>query len=460
MKEVKKAKFGSKIGLIAATVGSAVGLGNVWRFPAEAQSGGGAAFLLIYIGCVLVLGIPVMVSEFALGRGGESNAVGVFKKLSPRSAWWITGALALTASYLILCFYMVVAGWTFEYLWTSFTGDLYAAVDSLKNIDNDSLKSVFAAKMDLYVHGTTDPLVNTYVMIGVSIAVLMLGVQKGIERMSNLLMPVLFLLLLLFCFVALTMPKAAEGLKFFFDPDFSKVTPRVAINALGQAFFSLSLGMGILITYSSYYPKKVKLTRTAVIVSSLDLLVAIMMGVIIFPTVMSFGLGNESVQGATLVFVTLPEVFAHMGGTQFWSTAFFLLLTVAALTSVISIAEVTIAFFESRFGMRRVTACLTVMLPLPVLSTLCSLSLGVLSDWTIGGLVLFDFLDYFATNIMLPLVAILTCIYLGWFAPKGFLYNEITNNGTLKARMLPAIIFIIRYLAPVFISIIFVAQFF
>lgn len=455
----QKAKFGSKVGLIAATVGSAVGLGNVWRFPAEAQAGGGAAFLLIYIACVFILGIPVMVSEFSLGRGGDSDSVGVFRKLAPRSGWWITGALAVLTSYCILCFYMVVAGWTFEYLWQSFTGALYEVPANISAIDDDALRGMFAMKMNEYIHGSVDPLINTYAMIIISIVVLMLGVRKGIERMSNLLMPVLFALLLLFCCVALTLPKAADGLTFFFKPDFSKVTPRVVIDALGQAFFSLSLGMGILITYSSYFPRETKLTRTATVVSSLDLLVAVMMGIIIFPTVLSFGLDKESVEGATLVFVTLPEVFVHMGGTQFWSVAFFLLLSVAALTSIISIAEVAIAFFQGHFKMKRINACLMVLLPLFLFSTLCSLSLGVLEHWKIAGMVLFDFLDYITMNLFLPLVAMLTCIYLGWFSPKGFMQNEITNNGELHSPALPAIMFIIRWVAPILIFIIMIFQF-
>lgn len=455
-----KVKFGSKIGLIAATVGSAVGLGNVWRFPAEAQAGGGAAFLIVYIICVVILGIPVMVSEFSLGRGGESDALGLFRRLAPGTRWWIVGLMAILVSYIILCFYMVVAGWTFEYLMQSLTGHLFETPADIHTMDNGSLNSMFSQRMQSYIHGTANPLVNTYCMIILSFAVMMLGVRKGIERMSNVLMPVLFALLLLFCCVALTLPKAGEGLRFFFDPDFSKLTPRVIVNALGQAFFSLSLGMGILLTYSSYFPKNTKLTRTAIIVSSLDLLVAIMMGIIIFPTVMSFGLDKESVEGATLVFVTLPEVFSHMSGTRFWSTLFFLLLNVATLTSILSIAEVSIAFFQNHFGMKRLNACLAVFLPLFVFSTLCSLSLGVLSDWKIAGMVLFDFLDYVTMNIFLLAVAFMTCIYLGWFAPKNFMKNEITNYGTLHSAILPAISFIIRWIAPAMIFIIFISQFF
>lgn len=456
---VKKAKFGSRIGLIAATVGSAVGLGNVWRFPAEAQANGGAAFLIVYILCVLLLGIPVMLAEFSLGRGTNSDAVGAFMKLSPGKKWWGIGALAILASYLILSFYMVVAGWTLEYLWQSITGNLYAPVAGSETAA-DPMAASFHARMGEYITGSWKPFVMTYIMIAVNLFILLKGVQKGIEKMSNVMMPVLFLLLLVFACVAMTFPKAFEGLAFFLNPDFSKITPGVVINALGQAFFSLSLGMGILITYSGYFPRKTNLTNTALTVSGLDLLVALLMGFIIFPAVMSFGLDGESLEGATLVFVTLPEVFARMPLTQLWSALFFLLLAVAALTSTISLAEVSIAFMQDRFGLSRTKACVWVMLPLTVLSTLCSLSQGVLSDFKIAGMNLFDFLDTVATNYMLPIVAILTCIYLGWFAPKQFFRKELSNHGTLSGTFIPAIMFIVKYIAPVLIAVILFAKVF
>ena len=246
-----KAQFSTKIGLIAATVGSAVGLGNVWRFPSETQANGGAAFLLIYIGCVLILGIPVMLAEFSLGRAGGSDAVGSLKRLSPGKKWWIAGALAILTSYLILCFYMVVAGWTFEYMWQSITGYLYEPIAG-----NSSYDAQFTTRMQEFITHDSDPLINTYIMIAMNLAILVFGVKKGIERLSNILMPMLFILLLIFCWVSLSLPKAGEGLEFFLNPDFSKITPSVVVRALGQAFFSLSLGMGILITYSSYYPKE------------------------------------------------------------------------------------------------------------------------------------------------------------------------------------------------------------
>ena len=445
-------KFSSKIGVIAATVGSAVGLGNVWRFPAEVQANGGALFLLIYILCIFILGIPVMTAEFALGRGGDSDAVGVFRKVTPRhKGWWLTGALAVLASYLILSFYMVVSGWTLEYLIQSLTGDLYAA--------GSGDEAAFRETMGRYITGATRPIVMSVIMIAANLFVLLRGVQGGIERMSNIMMPVLFVLLLIFCSVSLSLPGAPEGLAYFLKPDFSALTPATVINALGQSFFSLSLAMGILVTYASYYPASTRLTRTALTVSLLDLMVAILMGVIIFPAVMTFGLEESNLAGSALVFITLPEIFAQMDGTRWWSSLFFLLLTLAAFTSTISLAEVSVSFVKTRFRMARNRACLCVCLPLLILSPVCSLSVGPWSGFTIAGLTIFDFLDTVATNIMLPVGGILLCIYMGWVAPERFFRAQLTNNGALHSRALGLIRFIVKWIAPPLILLILVWQF-
>ncbi len=445
-----KAKFSSKIGLIAATVGSAVGLGNVWRFPAETQANGGAAFLIIYILCIFIFGIPVMTSEFALGRGGNSDAVGSFHNVTPHKKWWLVGAMAILASYLILSFYMVVSGWTFEYLWQSLTGHLYEPIQTGNGIADADTQ--FSTRMGEYIGGNISPLIATYIMLLANLGVLILGVKKGIEKISNILMPLLFLLLIIFCAVSLSLPKAAEGLEFFLKPDFSKVTGSTFISAVGQAFFSLSLGMGILVTYGSYYPKDTKLTRTAMTVSLLDLSVAFLMGIIIFPGVMTFGLSDHKIAGSALVFVTLPEIFAQMPLTQLWSVLFFFLLTVAAFTSTISLGEVAIAFLQEQFNMKRIKACIIVILPLFVLSSICSLSVGVWSDFTIGERNIFDFLDHTATNIMLPISSILMCVYMGWIAPKKFFRNELTNHGTIKSHVFGIIHFIVKWVAPILIA--------
>lgn len=451
----EKSQFGTKLGVIAATVGSAIGLGNVWRFPAETQANGGAAFLLLYIACVFLLGIPVMLAEFSLGRGGRSDAIGVFKKLSPERPWWLVGALGVLASYLIICFYMVVAGWTLEYLVESISGGLYDAVDA----GEESLRAAFTSKMSEYVGDDLRPIFFTYALIALNIGVLLGGVQKGIEKLSNVLMPVLFVILVALCCVTLTLPGAGEGVRFFLSPDFTKITPSVVVQALGQALFSLSIGMGILITYSSYYPSTTKLTRTSVIVALLSLLVAILVGLIIFPAVKSFGLDNEPLRGATLVFVTLPEVFARMPLPALWSTLFFVLLLVAALTSTVSIAEVSVAMLQDRFKMRRRKAVLTTMLPLFVFSALCSLSFGSLSSFTIFGYTIFDLLDMVTSDIILPISSIALCIYMGWFAPKGFLSGELSNKGELHSRWTRPVMFIIRYLAPILIAMILISNY-
>lgn len=448
----EKSVFSSKIGVIAATVGSAVGLGNVWRFPAEAQANGGAAFLFVYILCVFILGIPVMLAETSLGRAGRSDSVGNFKNLTPGSRWWIAGTIGLLASYLILSYYMVVAGWTIEYLFDSLTGDLYAGYSGGSDF--------FSSKMGAYISSAWNPLIWTYVMIGINLAVLILGVNKGIEKMSNLLMPLLFLLLVILCVASLSLPGAMEGVKFFVMPDFGKITLNVVVDALGQAFFSLSLGMGILVTYAAYYPKDTKLGRTAVTVSMLDFMMAFIMGLIIFPAVMSFGIGcgEGDLQGTTLVFVTLPEIFADMGGTRLWSVLFFTLLAMAALTSTISIAEVSVAFVRDRLRLSRTWACLVVMLPIFVTASLCSLSLGAVPSLSVGGLSLFDFLDNTATNILLPLSALAICVYVGWVLPRDFIRIQLTNHGQLAGRMAGPVAALIRYVCPVLIAGILVAK--
>ena len=448
------AKFATKIGLVAATVGSAIGLGNVWRFPSETQSNGGAAFLLVYLLCVLILGIPVMLAEFAIGRSGQSDAVGNFKSLTPDKKWWMAGAIGLLASYLILSYYMVVAGWTLDYVFSSLTGSLYDGYESAA-----STSKFFGDKMSALVVSWQAPIMWTIITLAINFVVLLLGVQKGIEKLSNVLMPVLFLLLVIFAVKSLTLPNAIDGVKFFLRPDFSKIDINVIINALGQAFFSLSLGMGILITYSAYYPKDTRLTRTAAQVSALDFLVAFLMGLIIFPALCSFNMGDTaSVQGTTLVFVTMPEIFANMPGTVVWSVMFFLLLAIAAITSTISLGEVAVSFVNQRMKVSRFWACVIVMAPLAVLSPICSLSLGAVPELSVGDMPIFDFLDTFATNIMLPLCAFLICVYVAWVLPRKFIEAELTNNGENRTKTLPATMFLIRYVCPVLIALILIAK--
>ena len=446
--------FSSKIGVIAATVGSAVGLGNVWRFPSLTQENGGAAFMILYLLSMLLMGIPVMLAETSLGRAGHSDSVGVFKRLTPKKKWWIAGVLGIIASYIILSYYMVVAGWTLEYLYQSATGWLF---EGTTGTAADS--SIYQQKMSEMISTGWNPLLWTYIVIIINMLILLNGVQKGIEKMSNIMMPMLFVILLIFVGVAMTLPNTREGLEFFLKPDFGKINIDTIVAALGQAFFSMSLGMGILVTYASYYPKDIKLTRTAFTVTGLNFLVAFMMGLIIFPAVMSFNVAidHESLSGTTLVFVTLPEVFNYMDMPQFWAILFFTLLLLAALTSTISIAEVSIAFVRDRFHTSRLTACLVVLLPIFATSAVCSLSLGAMPWLKIAGMPVFDFLDTFTTNILLPASAFCICIYVGWVLKKKFIKQELTNYGSFRFPLAPIVSFLIRWVCPILIAAIFVS---
>lgn len=446
--------FSSKIGVIAATVGSAVGLGNVWRFPSLAQENGGAAFMILYLLSMLLMGIPVMLAETSLGRAGRSDSVGVFKRMTPKKKWWIAGVVGIVASYIILSYYMVVAGWTLEYLYQSATGWIF---EGTTGTSTDS--TIYQQKMSEMISTGWNPLLWTYIVIIINMLILLKGVQKGIEKMSNIMMPMLFIILLIFVGVAMTLPNTREGLEFFLKPDFGKINIDTIVAALGQAFFSMSLGMGILVTYASYYPKDIKLTRTAFTVTGLNFLVAFMMGLIIFPAVMSFNVAidHNSLSGTTLVFVTLPEVFNYMDMPQFWAILFFTLLLLAALTSTISIAEVSIAFVRDRFHTSRLTACLVVLLPIFATSAVCSLSLGAMPWLKIAGMPVFDFLDSFTTNILLPVSAFLICIYVGWVLKKKFIKQELTNYGSFRSLLAPIVSFLIRWVCPILIAAIFVS---
>lgn len=442
-------QFKSKLGIIAATVGSAVGLGNIWRFPAEAQAGGGAAFLLIYILCVLILGIPVMVAELSLGRAGRTDVIGAFTAVTPKKRGWAAvGVLSTITPTLISLFYMVVTGWTLTYLWGSISGNLFSGGDSTL---------YFTAKMKEYVQTPLLPAIFTALAVALNIGVLLSGVSKGIERLSNILMPMLFTLLLIFCGVALTLPGAGDGLEFFLKPDFSKITARTWLSALGQAFFSLSLGMGILVTYAAYYPQRTRLVRTAITVSVLDMLVAVMMGIVIFPAVMSFGLQDHGLAGTTLIFITLPEVFTRLPGCSIWSSLFFLLLFIAALTSTVSISEVAVRCLQDRMGLSRKKAVFWLMIPVMALSVVCSQSFSSLGGFTIFGLNMFDFLDFFTAELLLPVAAIGLCLYMGWIAPKKLLENQMTNFGHFKSRLFMPVLFIVRYVAPILIFLVLIS---
>ena len=445
MTEQNRATFGSKLGVIMATVGCAVGLGNIWRFPYMIGQNGGAAFLAIYIICIILLGLPVMLSELFIGRYTRKNAAGAFKVLAPGTKWSLIGYNGVLASFLILGFYSVVAGWTLEYIIQAVTGSL-----------SDKAPEAFAQDFKLFSTEIFRPILWTVTFIGLTHFIVVSGVKEGIERTSKVMMPILFLILLALCIRSVTLPNASEGLYFLFKPDFSKITSAVVLSAMGQAFFSLSIGMGCLITYSSYFSKDTKMQITALQVTILDTLVAVMAGIMIFPAVFSFGIAPTA--GPELVFITLPNVFQQLPMGAIWSLVFFLLLALAALTSTISLHEVATAYVHEEYQITRTKAAWFVSGGVMVLGILSSLSIGIWKEYTLFGLTFFDLLDYLTAKIMLPFGGMLICIYLGNRVDRKILKEELTNKGTVPFYFFNTYAFFMKYIAPIAIGMIFLNE--
>lgn len=440
-KGANRAVFATKFGAIAATVGSSVGLGNIWRFPYEAGIHGGGAFLLCYFACVTLLGIPVLCAEYCMGKGTRSNVFGAYLKLAPKKKWYLSGYIGILASFLIISFYAVVAGWTLEYFFWSLFGKL-DFTDSLAG------HSQFQALTSGW-----RPVLWTVIFLLCNFGVLSGGVTKGIEKMSNIMMPVLFLILIAFCINSVFMPGFQEGIRFLFTPDFSQITPSVVLGALGQAFFSMSLGLGCMMTYASYFNKDTRLGRTAVVSTILDSSVAVLAGVIIFPAVFSFGLSSQA--GPTLVFEVLPHIFMQLPGGLVWSTLFFLLLFIASITSTVSMSEISISFFCDEKKMSRRKGTLISSAIALGGGLLCALSFGPLSDFKIAGLTIFSLFDYTASNICLPVGGFICAVFVGWFVDKKFLRDQFTDDGRYQFRLLNPLRWTLRYLCPVAILLIF-----
>ncbi|MDE6066421.1 MAG: sodium-dependent transporter [Duncaniella sp.] len=441
---MSRAQFATRLGVIATTVGSAVGLGNIWRFPYETGVHGGAAFLLLDLFFIFIIGVPVVCAEFIIGRHTGSNIRGAFRMLAPRQAWGWVSYIGITASVLILSFYSVVAGWTMHY-----------TVKSVAGFSDNTSTEALHAQFDSFASGNIRPMLWTLAFLAINYLILSRGVQKGIERMSNILMPILFAILLMFTVNSLLMPGAKEGLMFLFSPDFSAITPSVVLGAMGQAFFSLSLGLGCLITYSSYFKSDTPLLRTALITAGLDTFVAILAGMIIFPAVFTFGQQPEA--GPKLVFEVLPSIFADMAGGVVWSTLFFLLLFLASLTSTISMAEITIAYLCEEFRMtRRGATALSIGVAM-ILGSLCALSFGVLGDMKVFGLTLFNLFDYTSSNILLPIGGMIISLFVGWKLDRSVVISELSAGGGRATKLATRIvIFCLRWLAPVCIAMVFI----
>lgn len=436
--------FGSKFGIIAAAAGSAVGLGNIWKFPYEVGSNGGGAFLVFYLIFVLLIGIPVMISELTIGRNGQKNAIGSFKAIKPGRPWYFVGVIGVGAAFMIFAFYGSVAGWTLEYIF-----------QSIKNGFAGKTPEQLSSMFDDFIGNPLKPLIWQAIFIILTASVVIAGVKNGIEKYAKILMPVLLLIILILIIRSVTLEGAGEGLKFLFKPDFSKITGSVILSALGQAFFSLSLGMGTIITYGSYIRKNDNLGVTAIQVSMADTIIAVLAGVAIFPAVFAFGIDPS--QGEGLVFVTIPNIFQQMAGGYFFSLLFFVLLGVAALTSTISLLEVIVAYFSEEFKMSRKAATIISSSIILVIGAMCTLSNGggPLSDFTIFGLNFWGLLEFTSADLLLPLGGLFIVIFVGFFMGRKKVKDELSNNGSLKGRLLPLAMFLIKFVAPIGIALVF-----
>ncbi|MGQ8336516.1 sodium-dependent transporter [Sunxiuqinia sp. A32] len=440
----KRAEFSSTFGVIAAAAGSAVGLGNIWKFPYITGVYGGAAFLFVYLGFILAIGLPVMLSEFIIGRKSRKNAFGAFKKLAPKSLWQFVGILGVGAAFMILAFYGVVAGWSIEYMFS-------AAMDGFSDKSPDQLGSMFGT----FIESPLKPVFFQLIFMVLTGAIVIVGIKDGIEKNVKILMPILVVIIIVLDIRAITLPGAKEGLKFLFHPDFSKLTGEGVLSALGHAFFSLSLGMGTLITYGSYIDNKNNLLRTAVQVTTADTMIAILAGVAIFPAVFAFGIEPSS--GPGLVFITLPNVFQQMPGGYIFSILFFLLLTVAALTSSISILEVVVAYFHEELKMKRKVATVFATILIALLGIICSLSMGIFKDYLFFDLNFFDLMDWISANLLLPLGGLFISLFIGWKFGRKKVRAEIEKGGSISELFLSTFMFLVKIVAPIAIAIVFLS---
>ena len=448
MTEEKRGSFGSKIGIILATAGSAVGLGNVWRFPYMTGENGGAAFILVYIVFIFLLGIPGMVNEFIIGRHSASNAARAYHKMSRGRPWRGVGLLGILCSTIILGFYSVVAGWCLQYLYASIAGQLSGDADYVRSYFQEFSSSLLR------------PILWSVGFVLLTHLVIIRGVKKGIERISKLLMPTLFVLLIILVISSCMLPGAMVGVEFLFKPDFSKITSDVILAALGQSFFSLSLGTACLCTYASYFGRETNLLKSAVQISIIDTIIAILAGLMIFPAAFSVGVSPDS--GPSLVFITLPNVFQQAFASMpivgyVISILFYALLAVAALTSTISMHEIGTAYFHEELKRPRVQAAWIVTVGACVIGMLSSMSCGA-CNLRLLGMSFMDFFDCITAQYMMPIGALLTSLYIGWGARTAVVNREFTNCGTVYRRLFPVYLFMVRFICPILIAIVFLNQ--
>lgn len=444
-----RGSFGTKLGVILATAGSAVGLGNIWRFPYMTGQNGGAAFILIYLVCIFMLGIPGMVGEFIIGRHSAANAARSYKNLSGGKPWGIIGYMGVFTSMIILGFYAVVAGWCLQYLYASLIGSIHGDVDEVKRY---------------FIEFSSDPIkpaLWTVAFVLITHGVVVKGVRNGIEKASKVLMPMLFVLLVILMISSCSLPGAFKGVEFLLKPDFSKVDESVMLEALGQAFFSLSLGTACLCTYASYFNRQTNLLKSAAQIAFIDTVIAIMAGLMIFPAAFSVGVNPDS--GPSLIFITLPNVFQQAFGSLPFvgyciSVLFYALLVLAALTSTISMHEIGTAFFYEEMKVSRAKGAWVETIACCVIGIFCALSCGAVPQLNLMGLNFLDFCDHLTSQFLMPLASFATCIFLGWYVPKKVVKDEFTNWGTVRGSLFGVYLVMIRFVCPLCILAIFLHQ--
>ncbi len=433
----KRDSFASSFGVLVAMAGSAVGLGNLWRFPYLVGENGGAAFILIYLGFVILAGMPVMLAEFIIGRRGQASARGAFQKLAPGTHWGIVGVLGVICCLCILSFYSVVGGWCTEYLFKSVCFDFTEG-------DPENLKTLFSS----FSSSVWLPILCHTIFLALTAGVVVAGIQNGIEKFSKVMMPLLFLIIIGIAIRSMTLPGSGSGLRFLFEPNWSKVTSQTFLAALGQAFFSLSLGSCMVVTYASYVKKDANIISLSTQTAVADTLFAIIAGCAIMPAVFAFGISPG--EGPDLVFVTLPHIFSQMPLGGVIAIFFFVALLLAALTSSIAMLEVIVAFCIEQFNMKRKVAVALVFCGVWILGCLCSLSFGPLSNWRVLGKTIFELFDFLSANFLMLIGGLLIVIFAGWKLGKAVVFDEITNGGThhVPAWLLKTILFLIRFMAP------------
>lgn len=435
MENGKRAQWGSNFGFIMAAAGSAVGLGNLWKFPYLAGKNGGGVFVLIYLLIVLFIGFTIMLGEMAIGRSTQLSSYNAYRKINKK--WSYVGAIGVIAGFIILSFYSVVGGWVLNYLYQTVIGGIPADTGAyFESFISDPLAPIFWAMV---------------FMIATAIIVFK-GIGGGIEKACKFMMPALFVILVIISIRAMTLPGAGAGIAFYLTPDFSKLTAGTIVAALGQVFFSLSLGMGCIITYGSYLGKEENLEKNSIIVPFLDTLVALLAGFAILPAVFAFGF--EPGSGPGLMFITLPQVFDKMPLGWVFGTLFFLLVLFAALTSSISLLEVTVAYMQDHHKWGRTKAVIVLSLLMFLISIPASLSMGILSNVQILGNNIFDFL-VLISDILLPLGGLLMCIFIGYVWGMDKAVAEITNGGKFPFKLKGFWTIMIKYIAPLAVIVVF-----